>query len=353
MKIPILTYDEVLELLPAYVLEALEPEEMLAVDDYINAHRTLLQRVDDSEQAVMFLAETAPAYPLPATVKTSLMARVEADLAQTTISAKSKPRREGPSWRDLFKQWFTPHSLWMATAVSALIVLVAVTTYAAQLVGRHQQAANHLAQLEATNSLLTEQLQINQDNLSTINAQLTAALDHNGRLQETNTSLQTTNLQLIQQLQTNEDNIIDVTDQLVTVIDRNQAIEDANTSLQAEFTQIHNRLTIASSATQAAILHSETNSRGAFYVSDDNGLLVLHGLTPLPSDQTYQFWLVTPDSEQIPAGLVEVESNEAPTWANISLPTDAPPIVAVGISIEPAGGSPSPTGYMLLEGKTS
>ena len=53
-----LSYDEVLDKLPAYALGALEPEEMLAVDAYFRKHENLLTRLERSEQAAAQLAHS-------------------------------------------------------------------------------------------------------------------------------------------------------------------------------------------------------------------------------------------------------------------------------------------------------
>jgi hypothetical protein len=94
--------------------------------------------------------------------------------------------------------------------------------------------------------------------------------------------------------------------------------------------------------------------RGFFYFGSTHepALLVLHGLDKLPEGQVYQLWLVTPDGEQIPHELLQVQGPQAPTVETITLDEATPDFVAVGITIEPAGGSPQPTGEMLLQGSS-
>jgi anti-sigma-K factor RskA len=75
-------------------------------------------------------------------------------------------------------------------------------------------------------------------------------------------------------------------------------------------------------------------------------LLVAHGLAELPPNQVYQVWII---------------AGGQPTGVGLLRPTGAgPPIVplerdlagaqVVALTIEPAGGSPAPTGPIVLAG---
>lgn len=93
------TRDQVLELLPAYVLGKLEPEEMLAVDNYLEEQRELLAQLNQAEQAAAQLVHTAPVVPLPGDARERLMARVRADLpaqvAEEGNRATTTPEQSG------------------------------------------------------------------------------------------------------------------------------------------------------------------------------------------------------------------------------------------------------------------
>src|SRR5688572_27044407 len=112
-----LSYNQVLDLLPAYALGALEPEEMLAVDAYLNQHQELLIRLRNAEEAAAHLAHAAPPVPLPATAKARLMSRVQADLAtpeatpakaETVIRPKpAVPTPPQQSWWSRLRPLFT------------------------------------------------------------------------------------------------------------------------------------------------------------------------------------------------------------------------------------------------------
>lgn len=345
-----LTYDQVSELLPAYALGALEPEEMLAVDTYLNQNRALLDRLRQAELAAAQMAYAAPDVPVPAAAKSQLLARVHADLetqavtqaeshltsspATPTHLTQQKPapvsaRSEG--WWAGFRHMLSSPSLWAAAAGCALIALVVLGFYFSQVQARlnalqievsRLQTTN--AELQKTNSSLQEQLLANQTQLQQASTELDTIQTKVAELQAANTQLQQTKETLQQQTQANQE--------LLALI--------AGAGLKR---------TVPLPGTKEAPAAS-----GAFYLTNDNQIaLVLRGLKPLPSNQTYQLWLIPPNGSPAPAGLLVVQT-ENPTWLKLSAPADAPAdFTAVGISVEPSGGSSTPTGPIVLLGSVS
>jgi anti-sigma-K factor RskA len=88
----------------------------------------------------------------------------------------------------------------------------------------------------------------------------------------------------------------------------------------------------------ARFVHSRT---------EDRGMLVVHGLGDLDPTQHYQLWLIH-DGTPVPAG-VFLPSGDNP----VVFPAEAQVLGAelVAVTVEPAGGVPSPTGAILLSGK--
>jgi hypothetical protein len=78
----------------------------------------------------------------------------------------------------------------------------------------------------------------------------------------------------------------------------------------------------------------------------DAGLIVT-GLPRLPAGRDYQFWFVMPDAQRISGAIFEVD----PAGEAI-VPVDAPAAFAAdwrcGVTEEPDGGSPAPTGRNVL-----
>ncbi len=77
--------------------------------------------------------------------------------------------------------------------------------------------------------------------------------------------------------------------------------------------------------------------------------LVTHDLAPVPAGRTYQLWLVTVNAEKISAGTFNTDTNgRAVVQATYAL-AEAD-LAAIAITEEPAGGSPQPTGMILVAG---
>ena len=313
---PGLTEAAVLEMLPAYVLGALEVDEMLAVDDFLAAHPALLARVAELEAAADQLALAAPEVAPPAAAKAGLMARVQADAGVRSVLAAMEetpslpaapaptpaPVRPAPPTRALAPSSPQPESglerlrrflggnfFWPSLATGALAALLVVAVYAAQTGSR----------------------------LGTISGQLSDAQSRMAQLQSEVDALVQVNRQLEEQIAN----------------DRNQLAIFAN----------------AERAVALAGTPDAPQASGVFYTGPESGLLVLRGLPPLPAEQTYELWLIPGEGAPVPAGLVQVGDGETHTFpiALAGQPTD---FAAVGLSIEPAGGSPAPTGPIVLLG---
>lgn len=342
-----LTYDEVLERLPAYVLGALDPDEAAAMHEYIDAQRALVQSLTDADRATTLLAHAVAPSPMRADAKSRLMARIEADARShvpENVPAAPSPsdfyasRRDAQrTTEDASRSGFAPaadpeterwyqrvlrvRTLWNALAVASMVALLVLAV----------AEARHFTQLNEAHAAL-----------QAAEAEKTAYQRRIDALADANLALQADNSMLQAEI-----------DQLARA---NAALVAQREQLETELILVEDRVNLMGSANDAAILFGTEQSpelQGAFYLSGRNGMLVVHGLTPLPAEQAYQFWLVTPQGEQIPAGLFSVHENQEPTWARISLPQNPPPVAAVGVSIEPSSGSAQPTGPMLMESEAS
>ncbi len=288
------SFSDIVDLLPAYVLGVLEPEEMLSVDHYIEQQRELLAQLDAVEQAASSLAHTAPLGPLSPDLKERLMARVRADVAGRPLVSAGVPMRATATRRLPAQQprRMMQGSIWQLAAAAALGLLLLSTLYSTRL----QSSA---AQREAE--------------LSSLQAQVVAV---STRIAE----LEATNLSLLQQLQADEA-------QLALFAGAERAIPLPGTE-----------------AAPAA--------HGTFYQSGSVGLLVWSGLEPLDAEQTYQVWLIPAEGDPVPAGLLEVDDQLATSY-HVTVPEGLEGFAAVGVSVEPRGGSTSPTGPIVLLGQVS
>lgn len=82
--------------------------------------------------------------------------------------------------------------------------------------------------------------------------------------------------------------------------------------------------------------------------SGDDGALVVDGLPPLGEDQQYQLWLIRDGKRTSGAVFSTDEKNYGGT--RIRAPRPLLDYSSVGITIEPTGGSPQPTGKKVLGG---
>lgn len=310
---PTLTHEMVLELLPAYILAALEPDEMLAVQDYLDAHPELHARLTELEATVDLLALAPEEVEPPAHVKQALMAWVVAD-AQYAASAKQEQlpsdsisyvataptQSEGPriheqsgqekqpllaSWQSRLRNLFGP----TLAAATVLILLVAVI-YGAFSWNQARRLAQDIAQARQE----IAQLQRQVDELQQINQRL-------------------------------EQELIDSRRQIALFTAPDRVVLLAGTSEAPE-------------------------AQGAFYISNNEGMLVLRHLPSLPPEKIYELWLIPADGSPVPAGLIQPQEAGVQT-VRISLENQLTDFAAVGLSIEPAGGSPSPTGPIILLGE--
>jgi anti-sigma factor RsiW len=79
---------------------------------------------------------------------------------------------------------------------------------------------------------------------------------------------------------------------------------------------------------------------------EPSGTLLVNGLPDLGPEQQYQLWLVNDDGRV--SGAVFSVEEEGITEIPVSAPESLPAYYRFGITIEPAGGSPGPTGDGVL-----
>lgn len=94
----------------------------------------------------------------------------------------------------------------------------------------------------------------------------------------------------------------------------------------------------AASVTGSLLLDTEYN----------NAVLILRGLPAISDDQTYQVWLIAPNEERTSAGLLRPQTDLPFITEPIDSTGDLANFVGVGMTIEPAGGSDSPTGQQIF-----
>jgi hypothetical protein len=100
------------------------------------------------------------------------------------------------------------------------------------------------------------------------------------------------------------------------------------------------RLAPEAAGPSAEVLWSPTHKRGLMYA---------RGLSKVPTDKTYELWLIA-GGTPVPAGTFNVDEAGNAVLELPEIRQGASPD-AFGVTVEPAGGSPIPTSPILLQGK--
>jgi anti-sigma-K factor RskA len=305
-----LSHEEIVEMLPAFVVGTLDPDEMLVVDAYLLAHPELTERVRELEVTFANLSYAAPSRPLPKALHAKVMNRAHASLPARSqpLMSKTQPVRTAPSgrvalplsparpaprqgWLAGIGEWWRTRGLFTlalaGTAVAALVLSIALGRALYQVDGLRQQ--------------------------------------------------------------------VEELDQQVALIrSEKEQLEEQNVRLQSELDLQLNQMASLAGATQMVALggtEAAPDASGRLYLSGHQATLVLSNLGSLDSNQIYQLWLIPHDGAPLPAGLLGHGGSGVET-ISLGLPTTLEDIGAVGISVEPPSGSTAPTGPIVLLGKT-
>jgi anti-sigma-K factor RskA len=89
------------------------------------------------------------------------------------------------------------------------------------------------------------------------------------------------------------------------------------------------------------ISYQQDGVQGQLVVSDARGeaVFIASGLDPAPHEHTYELWVIGDDGA-VPAGLFDVDNGATVTQI---VEGDFAGAAALGVTVEPAGGSPQPT----------
>lgn len=302
--------EEIEALLPFYALGALDEAERAQVEAYLAEHPEVRPLLEDMRGAAEMLPFAADPVQPSSQVKERVMTRVNANVRAPRPAAPAPvtvvPGEHGrPSRR-------RPFRLNLALpALAGLAIIVALVLGGWVLSLNRQVAAleRRLTLLQASaDELQAELLALEEENRA-LASQISTTAGEIALLEETNEELR-------RQLQSQEQVLAILTSP------ESQTVAIGDTGAQPG---AHGSLTIHD-ATQTAVVS-------------------VANLNPLEQDRDYQLWLIQ-DGEPVSAGVFEVDGDGRQT---LLVPYDeVGTFDAIGVSIEPKGGSEEPTGDIVL-----
>jgi anti-sigma-K factor RskA len=279
------------ELIDLYALGALEPSEQAAVDEHLDECARCSLKLEEAKRLVLLLAWTPDQHEPPPGLQRKVMRRIE-----------QLQRLDGPGeqkWRqniDL-RRWFAlPRPAW-GLAFAALILLLGLggrtVQLQQQLTAQQQQSAQQAQQLTAVQQQLSDAQQQRTEQTQQLTAQQ----------------------QQISQLQTQV-----AEQQPVAQILSQPGARLVTLTAQDNPNEVQGYLLL------------KPDARTAFVSTA--------ALAPLPADKTYQLWLIDEQPESV--GLFETDPSGV---GRVAVQAQKPlsEYQYIGITVEPAGGSPQPT----------
>jgi anti-sigma-K factor RskA len=294
--------------LGAYALGALDSEDRQRVEDLLAAspaHQEELRQLRETVALLPFAA--TPADP-PEHVRTRLMARIEADRAER-LPAAALPPAAAPR-----RRWLVP---------TALVVLV---TLVMALGGLTVGLSRAMTRLDQTNSDLVATM-----------------ADLQQRLAETQQRQEA----LASQLEQGRRQLDEVNAQLV-------ASQEQIGQVHAQIAQEEYVVSFVSApgvaTRQLAPAQLQARARGEMYMypGETSAVVLFSGLSDLAPGQVYQFWLADGDT-QVGAGTFVVDQSGIARLI-ISAPREVNAFSQIMLTIEPDGGSLTPSGAVVLTG---
>jgi len=282
------------ELLPFYALDALTDEERQLVETYLAEHPEARQQLEEMDSAVSALPHgISPVEPSQRT-RDALMARVAKDERARSSAQKQASRPRVLRGENILQTF----SLGVATLdiVWVIILNAELSRLRNEMAALNDALVAQSNSLEQINTNLNTQLAQLKDEVSTLNSALVAQAN---------------------------------------------ALEQINTKLSQETPSAV--ITVSLKGTDI-----QPRAQGQLIVdpNSQSAVLVIAGLPTLEAGKTYQVWLIN-GGAPVSAGLLTVDAN----GQGVLIVTSQEAIGSfnsLGISIEPEGGSPQPTGEIVV-----
>ena len=328
-----------------YALGALAPEEVVEFEAALRASRELRLLVQELQGTAGAMVAAFPQVAAPPALKARILQTISDREAVGNKRASIDAPREG-AW-----------VFWVPWALAACFALLCVLLISLGHSLRQQSVVlrQELDEMQADSLALHEQL---------------ARLETQSSLQVTNyqTRIHEIQQQVVKRIEelnrqnsavTNQLNLqnSDARRQLVQSRDQAERLAREKKALEEAISQMtvpdRDRYNNSRLAVLRPTVDGLAGVIGAslWSANDQRGILVLENLPPLPASQTYQFWLIDPRLA------IPISGGVVPRSPSGSLSVQFVPQIRVdnaerfAVSIEPAGGSATPTGKIVLASK--
>jgi anti-sigma-K factor RskA len=303
--------------LAAYALGALDASDRQEVEELLArspAHQEELRQLREVVAMLPFAA--APAAP-PERVRAALFARIEASRAAPS-EADAPPARPAPTAAPAPAR---PRRGWLVPGLMAALAVVVLA-----LGGLTANLAASVARLDRTNGELTAALVSLQQSLATTTERQAA---------------------LAAQLEASQRQLDAVSAQLA-------AGEEQLAQMQARVAQEEQVIAFVSApgvaTRQLAPAEAGAAARGEMYMypGEQSAVVIFSGLPTLDPGQVYQFWLAD-GATQVAGGTFAVDENGLARIL-VEAPREVNAFSEVMVTVEPSGGSPTPSDEVVLAG---
>ena len=324
-----------------YVLGALDSEERSLMDSHLETCDACNERLQQDGETVARLAYVVPQVEAPDRVKQALFSRVDADLRLN--------RRIGVGARLVMLWRGTGRRLASSPgAAAASVLLVALVFGGLWFDSRMNRVVVENEALSKRLESVNESLSARLETSSELSGRVESVIGSVGGLETASESLSGRVESVIGSVGGLETASESLSGRLESVIEKNAELVEMMTT-QRDL--IYEALRFSTQS--VSLLRGQGtawNARGMMMVSgsEPRAVLLTVNLPPLPVDKAYQVWLIS-GGRKYNGGLFTVDS----TGFGVVVIVPVVPfseIDALGITIEPAGGSRGPTGVNVLKG---
>lgn len=340
-----ITEDEILDLLPGYVMGILEPDELLLVDKYVHDFPHIADRVAALEESTATLAFAAPLAAPPPDAKAHILAKAGATLQTQPLTSQISDASTASG------QLVLPQSNQPQPVPPNVVPSKTPPQPQRRKLSQTARPPSGFELLDAATSwwqrALGWKIATGLAGAAAI-ALIALTVQNQATMQKMQNELAATQQNLVELESENSELALSTEALQAEITAQQEALAAGQIAQQVQATT----MLTAQRAVFLGGTDDAPQANGSLFVGENNtGTLVLGGLDPLPADQTYQLWLIPDGGNPVPAGLFAVNDDDTTsTTITLDLPTVDTGFSAVGISIEPAAGSPAPTGPIVLLG---